>query len=173
MTEERYKNLMAALSSRRIYVAAINNTDRAITVIIALGYVLAVVYTFFMTPAQLIPLVAVPGISFVLLSLFRRYYDAARPYEVYAIPPVLKKDTLGKSFPSRHIFSIFVIGTTFLRLAQNASHTPGIVIAAVILFMGIIQAILRVVGGVHFIRDVIAGALIGVAAGLIGTGIIF
>ena len=169
MTEERYKKMMALLSSRRIYVALINNIDRAITIIIFLSYVLAVVYTFFKMPKLLIPLVAVPGVSFVALSLFRRRYDAARPYEVYATQPVLKKDTSGKSFPSRHIFSVFVIGTTFMVLAVNDASPAGVAIAAVMMVMGLLQAVLRVIGGVHFIRDVIVGALIGILAGIVGV----
>ena len=169
MTEERYKKMMALLSSRRIYVALINNIDRAITIIIFLSYVLAVVYTFFKMPKLLIPLVAVPGVSFVALSLFRRRYDAARPYEVYATQPVLKKDTSGKSFPSRHIFSVFVIGTTFMVLAVNYASPAGVAIAAVMMVMGLLQAVLRVIGGVHFIRDVIVGALIGILAGIVGV----
>ena len=52
----------------------------------------------------------VPGISFGAVSLFRWAFRAPRPYEVFETTPVIKKNTKGKSFPSRHVFSIFVIG---------------------------------------------------------------
>ena len=108
-----------------------------------------------------VPALLVPGISFVLVSIFRNWYDAPRPYEIPgAKPPLIKKDAPGKSFPSRHIFSIFVIAVTFFWVWP----VPGILIG----IAGILLAWSRVAGGVHFPRDVIAGALIGVFSGVIG-----
>jgi membrane-associated phospholipid phosphatase len=108
-----------------------------------------------------VPALLVPGISFVLVSIFRSWYDAPRPYEIPgAEPPLIKKDAPGKSFPSRHIFSIFVIAVTFFWVWP----VPGILIG----IAGVLLAWSRVAGGVHFPRDVIAGALIGVFSGVIG-----
>jgi membrane-associated phospholipid phosphatase len=108
-----------------------------------------------------VPALLVPGISFVLVSIFRNWYDAPRPYEIPgAKPPLIKKDAPGKSFPSRHIFSIFVIAVTFFWVWP----VPGILIG----IAGVLLAWSRVAGGVHFPRDVIAGALIGVFSGVIG-----
>ena len=112
-----------------------------------------------------VPARLVPGISFVLVSIFRSWYDAPRPYEIPgAEPPLIKKDAPGKSFPSRHIFSIFVIAVTFFWVWP----VPGILIG----IAGILLAWSRVAGGVHFPRDVIAGALIGVFSGVIGYYVI-
>jgi membrane-associated phospholipid phosphatase len=112
-----------------------------------------------------VPALLVPGISFVLVSIFRNWYDAPRPYEIPgAKPPLIKKDAPGKSFPSRHIFSIFVIAVTFFWVWP----VPGILIG----IAGILLAWSRVAGGVHFPRDVIAGALIGVFSGVIGYYVI-
>ena len=112
-----------------------------------------------------VPALLVPGISFVLVSIFRSWYDAPRPYEIPgAEPPLIKKDAPGKSFPSRHIFSIFVIAVTFFWVWP----VPGILIG----IAGILLAWSRVAGGVHFPRDVIAGALIGVFSGVIGYYVI-
>ena len=112
-----------------------------------------------------VPALLVPGISFVLVSIFRSWYDAPRPYEIPgAEPPLIKKDAPGKSFPSRHIFSIFVIAVTFFWVWP----VPGILIG----IAGVLLAWSRVAGGVHFPRDVIAGALIGVFSGVIGYYVI-
>ena len=109
----------------------------------------------------LVPAVLVPGISFVLVSVFRSKINAPRPYEMPgAIPPVIKKDAPGKSFPSRHIFSIFVIAVTVFWVWP----VPGILVG----IAGAVLSWCRVAGGVHFPRDVIAGALIGVGCGVIG-----
>ena len=112
-----------------------------------------------------VPALLVPGISFVLLSIFRDRIDAPRPYEIPgAKPPVIKKDAPGKSFPSRHIFSIFVIAATFFWVWPASGILIGIA--------GVILAWVRVAGGVHFPRDVIAGALIGIGCGILGYYVI-
>ena len=90
--------------------------------------------------------------------------NAPRPYEKFDMPPVIEKDTKGKSFPSRHVFSVFIIAFTIF-----VSHTgAGIMIALI----GVAIAIIRVVGGVHEPRDVIAGAIAGIVAGIVGFWIL-
>ena len=112
-----------------------------------------------------IPAVMVPGISFVLVSIVRSKINAPRPYEMPgAKPPLIKKDAPGNSFPSRHIFSIFVIAVTFFWVW----HIPGILIG----IAGAVLSWVRVAGGVHFPRDVIAGALIGIGCGVLGFYVI-
>ena len=100
---------------------------------------------------------------FVLVSLFRKWHDAPRPYEALDIDPLIAKDTRGKSFPSRHVFSVFVIAVAASLLSPVAT--------AALCLAGLVMAYIRVVGGVHFPRDVIAGALIGVIFGAIGLAI--
>ena len=74
------------------------------------------------------------------------------------------KDAPGKSFPSRHVFSIFVIAVTVFWVWP----LPGILVG----IAGAILSWCRVAGGVHFPRDVIAGALIGIGCGVIGYYVI-
>ncbi|NMA85499.1 MAG: phosphatase PAP2 family protein [Epulopiscium sp.] len=105
-----------------------------------------------------------PGISFALVSIFRNYFNALRPYEVLNINPIIKKDTKGKSFPSRHVFSIFVIAMSFYYIL------PWMGIG--LMFLGLLLAVARVLGGVHFPRDVIVGAIVGILSGMIGFIII-
>ena len=56
------------------------------------------------------------GGGFFLLSLGRSLYNRPRPYQTWAIQPLIKKDSLGKSFPSRHVFSATVIAMLALML---------------------------------------------------------
>lgn len=102
----------------------------------------------------------IPGISFVLLSIFRTYVNSPRPYEVLDIQPLIDKDTKGKSFPSRHVFSIFVIAMTIYNFYP--------LLGFILIFLGVILAILRVISGVHFPKDVIVGALVGIVTSVIG-----
>ena len=104
--------------------------------------------------------IAVPVILFVALSIFRHFFNAPRPYETMQIDPLIHKETRGKSFPSRHIFSIFMIAMCWLRV-----FVP---IGIALLACGVVMAVIRVVGGVHFPRDVIVGALVAIAGGIIG-----
>lgn len=101
------------------------------------------------------------AIPFVAVTAFRNMINAPRPYELYPFFEEAPKKKAGRSFPSRHCFSIFSIGT----LAVFAYP----VIGAVLLVMGVILAFCRVLLGIHFIRDCIVGALIGVFSSVVGV----
>lgn len=105
--------------------------------------------------------ILVPAVSFLLLTLLRKKINAPRPYELFEFKPLLKKDTKGKSFPSRHVFSGFVIaGTIWWQYPA---------VSVVLFAMGAVLAVLRVLSGVHFPKDVLAGAICGIlCAGLPG-----
>lgn len=104
------------------------------------------------------------GISFVLVSVFRKLYNKPRPYEALCIVPLIKKDKKGQSFPSRHVFSVFVIAVCWV------CYFPPVGIA--LLPAGVIMAWIRVIGGVHYPVDVMAGALLGLISGVIGMFLI-
>ena len=69
------------------------------------------------------------------------------------MPPVITKDTHGRSFPSRHVFSAFIIAFTVLICSPSASPLwfTGILLAVI----AAIIACVRVISGVHFISDVV------------------
>lgn len=99
------------------------------------------------------------GISFVAVSLLRLRINAERPYEKYDFSPLIKKESRGRSFPSRHAFSAAIIAFNIGAVCLPLGIAVG-VIALVIAF-------LRVVLGVHFIKDVVFGIIAGIALGLI------
>lgn len=103
---------------------------------------------------------AVPAIGFVVVTVFRKICNAKRPYQVLAIHPLLSKRKEGQSFPSRHAFSIFMIAMAL----GHVCFPLGIVFVV----LGILLAAVRVIGGVHFPRDVVAGAVAAVVWGVIG-----
>ena len=113
---------------------------------------------------RIIKVVLVPAISFVIVSIFRHISDTPRPYVIYEFSPIIKKEKMGQSMPSRHVFSAFVIGMSAFYLYP--------VFGILIFIDGIIMCIGRVVAGVHFPKDVIVGALIGIISGIIGFYII-
>ena len=104
-----------------------------------------------------LPYIFIPGVSFVLLTIIRDRLDWKRPYEEYDLQPLIQKETRGHSMPSRHVFSCTVIAMCVL--SQNV---PAGVIC---LFCSVVLSAVRVLGGVHYPRDVIAGFVIGMLAG--------
>ena len=107
---------------------------------------------------QLIRTILVPGLSFVLLTLVRAKINRPRPYESWKIAPLIHKDTRGCSMPSRHVFSSAVIAMSWMPVSLPA----GLFLLAV----SAAAALIRVLGGVHYPSDVIAGYLAGIAAGI-------
>ncbi len=97
----------------------------------------------------------VPFIGFLILSVFRRLLNAPRPYEKFDIEPLKKKLTKGVSFPSRHTFSAFVIAFCAL------SRFP--LLGSALLILSAALGVCRILSGVHFIKDVIAGSLFAMA----------
>lgn len=99
------------------------------------------------------------GVGFVLVSLFRRIYNAPRPYQIYDIKPLINKKSLGKSMPSRHCFSASVIAVSISAVNLPLGITLGVLALSI--------AALRVAFGVHFIKDVTLGLLLGAVFGAI------
>ena len=103
---------------------------------------------------------AVLGIPFALVSMLRRFIGAPRPYEIYDFYDVNPKKSEKNSFPSRHAFSVFAIGTLTLFIFP--------ILGSILLILGLAMCVARVALGYHFPRDVIAGMVIGVLSSLIG-----
>ena len=103
--------------------------------------------------------IVVPATAFVVVSIFRKLIDSPRPYTKYYITPLINKDKIGESFPSRHTLSAFLITMTGFYV-----YFP---VGIMLTVMSLIIAITRVVSGVHFTKDVIAGAVIGILSGII------
>lgn len=106
---------------------------------------------------RVLPFVLVPGVSFILLSLVRDWLNSPRPYEEWAIDPLIPRTKKGDSMPSRHVFSAVMIAMCVLRLSW--------LWGALFLILAAALALIRVIGGVHYPRDVIVGALCGLLAG--------
>lgn len=131
--------------------------DRLCVATVALTYVVCVAWSFISGNARAWGLVLVPGLGFVLLSIVRAYIDAPRPYELAAVNPLLDASTHGKSFPSRHVGSGALIGSSLMFVYPLAG--TGVLLLTVVL------AIVRVRGRVHFVRDVVAGYVAGIIFG--------
>lgn len=150
-----YKNRRLAFTLRCIGGAAV-----ALSVV---AYVLRTA-SFFSNGVQLGALaffILSTAAPFVAVSCLRAVINAPRPYEViefYTEPP---KNKSGRSFPSRHVFSIFLIA------ASSVLWQPQIAVTLAVL--GVLLAACRVLLGIHYVKDTVAGALIGTVCGVIGA----
>lgn len=113
---------------------------------------------------EAIRFLVVPAITFISVTILRKIINRPRPFEALDISPLIKKKKLGQSFPSRHAASVFIIAMAFLYIN---------IYAGIALFVvGIFMCVSRVLAGVHFISDVLAGALYSIVLGIFGFFII-
>lgn len=135
-----------------------------VTRIVYMAFFMLLVMLAIQKDERMIRVVLVTGISFILVSIVRHFVNAPRPYTLYDFDSIVKKNKAGESMPSRHVFSTFVIGMAFFYTYP--------VIGIIIFADGILMCFGRVVAGVHFPKDVIVGAIIGILSGVIGFYII-
>ena len=108
----------------------------------------------------LLELFSVLGIPFLILTAVRKRINAPRPYELYDFYVTPPKAKHGCSFPSRHAHSAFAIGVAL------CYSSP--ILGALLLILGALMCTARVLLGMHFTRDVLAGAIVGVLSTFIG-----
>ncbi|MGN1279093.1 MAG: phosphatase PAP2 family protein [Limosilactobacillus sp.] len=159
-----YRRLSAPLRRHPRWITALRFANRAIEVIMYGAYLLMLAGLagrgFRQGAGALAPLwrvVLVPGAGFVLLSLVRQRLNVPRPYEQWPIDPLISREKTGDSFPSRHVFSATVIAMAALWLDWRWG--------LFLLMLALLLAVIRVVGGVHYPRDVAAGLVCGLMVG--------
>ncbi len=139
---------------------ALNVANRLVTRLCYVLYPVLLIVLAVQRDARTLRALLVPAVSFALVTVVRNRINEKRPYETLDIVPIIRKNTSGKSMPSRHTFSVFAIAVTFLWVLPWSG--------ILLLCLGVLLAAVRVIGGVHYPRDVIAGGLAGIACGVIG-----
>ena len=104
--------------------------------------------------------VFVPGMVFWGGTLLRARLNFPRPYEQPGFTPLVAKETHGHSFPSRHALSAAVLAMVWLYFYPAAGW--------VMVGITVLICVLRVLTGVHHVRDVVCGAALGFALGAAG-----
>lgn len=107
----------------------------------------------------------VPAAAFLVGTALRAGINRPRPYETLGFTPLFPKHTRGKSMPSRHCFCAAAIS-----VAAAVAWAP---LGAVLAALAVLIAVTRVVTGVHYISDVLAGLLFGAAVGAGGFWLYF
>ena len=167
MTSEQYNRMADGLRRHPAWIIVILWANRILTAIGFVAYPALLAWIAFILPwhmggeliQALVIYILCPGLAFILLSLFRSMLNRPRPYEVLDITPLIPRNKAGQSFPSRHLFSMTMIAVLWF------PFHPAVSVILLIISIGL--AAIRVIGGVHFIRDVLAGYLIGAVCGAI------
>ena len=163
MKKETYQRMMNYWRTHPHQMRALVALNKLITACIYVIYPCFLAYLLFTAPLAItIQTTVIPLIGFLGVSALRTCLNAPRPYQVFRTSPAIPKDTEGKSLPSKHTFCIFIIGIAFLASAPTST------IGILILILGVILGTIRVISGVHFVRDVLAAAMLAILLGGIG-----
>lgn len=134
-------------------------SNKFVVIIMYFAYVAILFWLGLNRPTTLWKFIVVPGVSFIILSLARSLINEARPYEEWHIDPLIVRNKKGDSMPSRHVFSATMIAMCALWL--------NVYLGTFLLILAVVAAVTRVIGGVHFSRDVFVGMVCGIIAGLV------
>lgn len=161
--QEWYDHIASKIENKPIFLRLLRTFNRFMTVVMPMIYLTLLATTYLQQGLgkQVLIYVFIPASGFVILSFLRKKINAPRPYEVWEIVPLLDRDSSGQSMPSRHVFSATIISMACL----HASLSVGLIL----LILSAILGLVRVLGGVHYPKDV----LIGYACGLVWDVIFF
>lgn len=159
--QEWYDKRKASLLRHPQLLRLMRVFNRMMTVLMPVAY-LTLLGTNFISKGMgqaLYTYILVPASGFVLLTLVRKWINQPRPYETWGIVPLLDKDSSGNSMPSRHVFSATIISMACL----HANLPVGLMLLVLSAFLGFV----RVLGGVHYPKDVLVGYVCGLLLGII------
>ena len=159
--QEWYDHIAANIENRPFLLRLLRAFNRFMTVVMPMIYLTLLATTYLQEGfgKQVGIYLFIPASGFVILSFLRKKINAPRPYEEWTIKPLLDRDSPGQSMPSRHVFSATIISMACL----HASLSVGLIL----LILSAILGLVRVLGGVHYPKDVVVGYICGLMWGMI------
>ena len=159
--QEWYDQIAGNIENKRFLLSLLRAFNRFMTVIMPMIYLTLLATTYLQQGLgkQVGIYLFIPASGFVILSFLRKKINAPRPYEEWTIKPLLDRDSPGQSMPSRHVFSATIISMACL----HASLTMGMICLTLSALLGLV----RVLGGVHFPKDVLVGYICALVWGVI------
>ena len=159
--QEWYDHIAGNIENKPFLLSLLRTFNRFMTIVMPIVYLTLLTTIYFREGfgKQVLMYVFIPASGFVILSFLRKKINAPRPYEVWEIVPLLDRDSPGQSMPSRHVFSASIISMACL----HASLSVGLIL----LILSAILGLVRVLGGVHYPKDVLVGYACGLVWGVI------
>ena len=159
--QEWYNHIAGKIENKPFLLRLLRTFNRLMTIVMPMIYLtlLAITYLQQGLGKQVGIYLFIPASGFVILSFLRKKINAPRPYEEWDIKPLLDRDSPGQSMPSRHVFSATIISMA----CMHASLTMGMICLTLSAFLGLV----RVLGGVHFPKDVVVGYICALVWGVL------
>lgn len=159
--QEWYGHIASKIENRPIFLRLLRTFNRFMTAVMPIVYLTLLATTYLQQELgkQTGIYLFIPASGFVILSFLRKKINAPRPYEEWDIKPLLDRDSPGQSMPSRHVFSATIISMACL----HASLTMGMICLTLSALLGLV----RVLGGVHYPKDVVVGYICGLVWGVL------
>lgn len=159
--QEWYGHVASNIKNKPCLLRSLRAFNRFMTVVMPMIYLTLLATTYLQEGLgkQVLIYVFIPASGFVILSFLRKKINAPRPYEEWTIKPLLDRDSPGQSMPSRHVFSAIIISMACL----HASLSVGVILLVFSALLGLV----RVLGGVHFPKDVVVGYICGLVWGVL------
>ena len=159
--QEWYDHIAGNIGNELFLLSLLRTFNRFMTVVMPMIYLTLLATTYLQQGLgkQVGIYLFIPASGFVILSFLRKKINTPRPYEKWDIKPLLDRDSPGQSMPSRHVFSATIISMACL----HASLTMGMICLTLSAFLGLV----RVLGGVHYPKDVVVGYICGLVWGVI------
>ena len=159
--QEWYDHIAGKIKNNTLFLRLLRVFNRFMTVVMPIVYLTLLVATYLQEGLgkQVLMYVFVPASGFVILSLLRKKINAPRPYEVWEIVPLLDRDSPGQSMPSRHVFSATIISMACLH--------DSLIVGFILLILSVFLGLVRVLGGVHYPKDVVVGYACGLVWGVL------
>ena len=159
--QEWYGHVASNIKNKPFLLRSLRAFNRFMTVVMPMIYLTLLATTYLQQGLgkQVLIYVFIPASGFVILSFLRKKINSPRPYEEWDIKPLLDRDSPGQSMPSRHVFSATIISMACF----HASLSVGIIL----LVLSALLSLVRVLGGVHYPKDVVVGYICGLVWGVI------
>ena len=124
--------------------------DKALTAAGAVAFVVLLPLAFLQSPVLCLRISVVCGVSFLVVTLLRKKLNLPRP----KLEGAVYSGKTGEAFPSRHTFSMAIIGLSWLNV--------NVIVGAVIFGLSFVLGGVRIAMGAHSTRDVYGAIVIAV-----------
>jgi len=128
--------------------------------LVFIAYIVTIILLLVTKDHKLINFTIYPALVFLFVTILRIKINVVRPYDRYAYEPIIPyKKGKGKSFPSRHTASAWIIAIAMLDI--------NIYMGIFMIFYAILISLLRIISGMHYSRDVAFAIIISTSIGVI------
>lgn len=157
ISTETYKSIVGFFKRNKLCNTVLKLCYNFLPFIMFVSYGILIVFMFFSDIKIFARITLSPLTVFAIVTFFRKIFNRPRPYEKFATTSVFGKNKKGESMPSRHTACAFIIAMAFMYVS--------IPLGIAYLIISALIMISRVLAGVHFISDVIAGMAISLLYG--------